>query len=157
MSVTECPCEGRGAPGGASDESLRTNATPAMQWNYSMLHLAHNYEGGSGRKARKFMITDESMSESILLEVTSLRACPEDVKDMNVLERSKFTDPWDKEQRLGALPLFFVRYFHVGQSGHLSMEAVEFAEAANNEGGVMRITAVTIEEIKIVQFLHFHS
>ncbi|KAL3779041.1 hypothetical protein ACHAWO_012931 [Cyclotella atomus] len=38
-----------------SDESLRLNATPAMQWSYSLMHLAHQYEKGR----RKFIFTTE--------------------------------------------------------------------------------------------------
>lgn len=58
-----------------TDECLRLNATAAMQWSYSLMHLAHHYEKG----LRKFILTTEDRNTSILLEVTSLKACPEDV------------------------------------------------------------------------------
>jgi len=97
--------------GGTSNASLKANTTPAMQFNYSMFHIAHHYEEGK----RKFLLTDEDDTSLILLEITSLRACPDgNVEGMNdILPRSEFFDPQDDEKRpLGALPLFFVRYLH---------------------------------------------
>lgn len=56
-----------GKAGGASNDSLRANATPEMCWNYSMLHLAHHYESMPG--LRNFVVTDEDDTAAILIEV----------------------------------------------------------------------------------------
>ncbi|KAL7541934.1 hypothetical protein ACHAXR_011369 [Thalassiosira sp. AJA248-18] len=135
---------------GASNASLRMNATPAMQWNYSMLHLAHHYEA-KPQRWKKFVVNNEENTLSILLEITSLRACPDDVEDVNVLPQSEFVDPLDGEKRsLGALPIFFVRYLHEERSDTQSWsdEALKFLNnAIENDGGVCEITAASVEEI----------
>ena len=121
--------------GGASNESLQMHATPAMQWMYSMMHLAYHYDDGH----RKFMITTEDRTDTILLEVTSLWACPNDIEDMNALPQSNFMDPQDKDS-LGAIPLFFVRFLRfVGKNA--PREAMKF------NGGVMGITVASKEEL----------
>ena len=59
--------------GSSSGGLVGANATPAAQWNFSMLHLAHHYQ----ESYRKFVIQDDDQTEGILLEVMALRACPE--------------------------------------------------------------------------------
>ena len=99
-------------PGGASNASLKTNTTPQMQWNYSMFHLAHHYEEEELPR-RKYMVTDDAKTASILIEVTALRSCPKDVE--GALSESDYFDPANKETHLGAPPLFFVRYLYEGR------------------------------------------
>jgi hypothetical protein len=125
-----------------SDESLRLNTTAAMQWSYSLMHLAHHYEKG----LRKFILTTEDRNTSILLEVTSLKACPEDVEGLNVLSRKDFVDPQTKES-LGPLPILFVRYLYA-KMDRPPMAAMKFVNHANRmDGGLMGITAASMDEI----------
>jgi hypothetical protein len=91
---------------GNSNASLALNSTPAMQWNFSMFHLAHHY--GSPQKVNKFNLEDEEGTKSILLEVTALRACPDSQGEMRELSRDAFCDPQALNESLGPLPLFFV-------------------------------------------------
>lgn len=134
---------------GESNASARVNTTPAMQWNYSLFHLAHHYETGH---PGKFSVTDEDDTVSIFLEISSLRACPEGVS--GVLPRSEFVDPQDMTP-LGDLPVFFVRYLYEEKGGKDSEGCWEpSAEAFNfltNHGTenipMMNITAASIDEI----------
>ena len=129
--------------GGTSNASLKANTTPAMQFNYSMFHIAHHYEEGK----RKFLLTDEDDTALILFEITSLRACPDDnVEGMNdILPRSEFFDPQDDEKRpLGALPLFFVRYLH----GPSRKAYEDFFSDAKLIGGIIKVNAASIDEIQ---------
>ena len=64
------PCTARGifAGGGVSNETLRANATPAMAWTYSLMHLAHHYHSNG---IRKFAIGTEDTKITIYLEISS--------------------------------------------------------------------------------------
>ena len=126
------------APGGADNDTLRNCTTPAIQWNYSMLHLAHHYDEG----VTKFCFRDEDETAMIFLEVTALRACLDEAReDMeDVLRQSEFADPQDMSSSLGAPPLFFLRYAYT--------EVGETPEIANLfKGGIMSITAASLDEI----------
>ena len=134
---------------GTDNASLRLNATPAMQWNYSMFHLAHHFET---IQQRKFILEDEEETAAILIEITALRACPDDVKGVNALPQSAYYDPEDKEKLLGPVPIFFVRYLHEAKNKDSprkpSKESVKFITSAMKEGkGVMKISAASVDEI----------
>lgn len=113
-----------------SNESMRMHATPAMQWSYTLMHLGHHYERG----LRKFIITTEDRTLSMLVEVTSLKACPENIEGLNVLPQSDFRDLISGES-LGALPLLFVRYLYGSIDRNPSMEAAKFINHANKTDG----------------------
>jgi hypothetical protein len=108
-----------------------------------MQHLAHLY----GEGVTKFCLKDEDETVLIFLEVTALRACPdearEDMKD--VLPQSEFFDPQDTSSSLGAPPLFFLRYVYT-EAG----EQVQTPERATffKGGGIMGINAASLDEIK---------
>ncbi|KAL7554943.1 hypothetical protein ACHAWF_018506 [Thalassiosira exigua] len=133
--------------GGADNASLRANATRAMQWNYSLFHLAHHYYE---ENHRKFCVTDEDQSVAILLEVTSLRAAPEDMDGgvSGELPRSEFIDPLTNET-LGPIPILFVRYLYETRSnGGPSKQASKFIQSALGAGGgIVTIKAASIEEV----------
>ena len=128
--------------GGASNDMLRTHTTPQMQWNYSLLHVANHYL--SEQRVRKFMIANDENDAVILLEILSLRACPEDVK--GVLPQSEFYDPMDKGNCLGALPIFFVRYFYENDINNRSKEASKFLQEM-----IMKVNAASVDEIEFAR------
>ena len=125
--------------GGADNDILRANTTPQMQFNYSMLHIANHYL--SVQKVRKFLLTNEENNNAIVLEITGLRACPEDVK--GVLPRHAFHDPMNVDLPLGALPIFFVRYLYERDFKNPSSRKA----AKSMEGLVMRVIAASVDEI----------
>ena len=136
-------------PGGASNASLKTNTTPQMQWNYSMFHLAHHYEEEELPR-RKFMVTDDAKTASILIEVTALRSCPKDVE--GALSEFAYFDPANKETHLGAPPLFFVRYLYEERGKKQLTERdiqlyEDFFSEAQSTGGIIAIYAASVEEV----------
>ena len=131
------PFMGMGGSGGL----IGANAHPAAQWNYSMFHLAHHYQ----ESYRKFIIQDDDQTEGILLEVTALRACPESQGVMKELAREDYACVMGPKEKLGAIPIFFVRYLYSTRSMN---SAHKNAIKQFMGGPIVTIHAVSVEEIQ---------
>mmetsp|Transcript_14719 Transcript_14719/g.31973 ORF Transcript_14719/g.31973 Transcript_14719/m.31973 type:complete len:317 (+) Transcript_14719:63-1013(+) len=131
---------------GSSNENLAANATPSLQWNYTMFHLAHHYEVGP---QKKFSISEKNEAGVILVEVTDLRACPDDIDDMNAFPRKDFFDPVDPARKasLGPIPVLFVRYLYKKESPQEWNPTEEVVRWCNGQR-IMNIVAASTSEIE---------
>jgi len=123
-----------------------THTSPAAQWNYSMFHLAHHFQSGVTR----FILEDDGDKDTLLLEVTSVKACPDSQGAMKELAREDYVCPLDNV-RLGAVPIFFVRYLHTcgPKSSHKAWRSPTSLAAQFCLGGpIMKICSASPEEVQ---------
>ena len=134
----------------SDNDSLSALTTPQMQWNYSVFHVASWY-ADQKTQHKTFLIQDEAESAAILLDVTDLRSCPENIDKMNAMPRSSFVKVdangrTKDDESLGPVPIFFVRYVHQNKPFEKWQHSREVAALVGGKP-LMCIKAASREEI----------
>ena len=119
-------------------------ASPELQFNYSLFHLVYYFE--QRPSVRRFSLQygnpGEPDATCVILEVTDLKACPEDA-ELGALPREKYCNIDSQRESLGAVPLLFVRFVYLDHGSQPSDELMRFLSSP-----IMCIRAASAAEVE---------
>lgn len=130
----------------SNNKAVAANYSPGVQWADSVYHVVHHYETLG---CNKFKIEDVNATGVILLEIHSLRACPDTQGAMRELKREDFIHAPDRSVSLGPVPVFFVRFLHLTKEDTAKRGGTDavFSQIARRGDRIVDIEAASAAEL----------